>query len=216
MRNMTKIKICGLTRPEEAACLNETGADYAGFVLFYPKSPRNISLEAAKPIMAMLDKRISSVAVCVNPSISQVNAIIGAGFDLLQIHGQLFPEVAMNSRIPVWKVCAGGEEGELRFAMRQPAVQAVVLDAGTPGSGRAFDWERARELLPLMEKPMVLAGGLTPENVREGLSFFHPFCVDTSSGVEWEDRPKGSGKDPERIRRFIEAVREWDIKKTQS
>ncbi len=208
----TKIKICGLTKPEEAAFLNDGKVDYAGFVVFYPKSPRNVSLDRAKEIMAELDPGIVRTAVCVNPSIGQVNALAGAGFQLLQVHGQLFPEIFLNSSLPVWKAFNGENPGEVKLCERLPKVEAFLLDAKRPGSGAAFDWDEIAGLVRNTKKKIVLAGGLDPENVTEGLSFWKPWCVDVSSGVEWKDSPKGSGKDPERIRRFVEAVREWDEK----
>ncbi len=125
----TKIKICGITKPEEAAYLNEYGADFAGFVLFYPKSPRNISIDRAERLFEDLDPHIRKVAVCVNVTIAQANAIADAGFDILQIHGSMFPEVAMNSRIPIWKAISEGSEGELNLCRRQPKVEGILLDA---------------------------------------------------------------------------------------
>ncbi len=203
----TKIKICGITKPEEAAYLKEFGADYAGFVVFFPKSKRNVSLEQAALIMKELPPGIKRVAVGVNLTISQANAIADHGFDILQLHGAMFPEVAMNSRLPIWRAVKPGEAGEIRLGLRHPKIEAFLLDGEVPGSGQAFDWEQSW-LPDLGEKKLILAGGLTPENVEEGIRYFHPFAVDCSSGVEWADKPAGSGKDPEKIRKFIEVVRQ--------
>ncbi|MBQ9437267.1 MAG: phosphoribosylanthranilate isomerase, partial [Lachnospiraceae bacterium] len=203
--------------------LNEYGADYGGFVLFCPKSPRNVCLERAKEIIAALNPGIGKVAVCVNITISQANAIADAGFDILQLHGAMFPEVCMNARLPIWRALTPEDEVGLKLALRQRKIEALLFDAPEPGGGETFDWEAGGGILSqegegdlLQGKKLFLAGGLTPENVAEALDRFHPFGVDVSSGVEWEGLPKGSGKDPEKIKKFIEAVREWDKKKTQS
>ena len=100
INSSTKIKICGLTSPAEARYLNENHVDFAGMVLFFPKSKRNISIEQAKEIMAALDASIKRVAVVVSPSIEQVRLIEAAGFDYIQIHGEI-PETEAEAAIAI-------------------------------------------------------------------------------------------------------------------
>lgn len=101
---MPKIKICGITRPQEAECLNEAGVEYAGFV-FYGKSRRNLSFLKARQIQEALSSRIQKVAVTVSPDICLYRQIAEAGFDILQVHGRLEPEVLEASEIPIWRAC---------------------------------------------------------------------------------------------------------------
>lgn len=205
-----KIKICGLTKTEEALYLNEQKADYAGFVLFFPKSRRNLSLEKAKPILSALSYEIRRVAVTVSPTLSQVQEIEAAGFDILQVHGTLSQELLEKTTIPVWRALQADELGTLNSGINtHERIQGYVFDAQEPGSGKTFDWNTLLAL-PKIGKLMILAGGLTDENVHRAISMLHPDVVDVSSSVEYTfENPSDprKGKDPERIRSFCEAVR---------
>ena len=198
-----KIKICGLTDPGEAGYLNRHQVDYAGMVLFYPESKRNISLEKAKLILSELDDGIISVAVTVSPDPDRIRAVFNAGFDLIQIHGPLPGHFPDDVKLPVFKAFNVKDLPMLENYTRDENIRGFVMDAATPGSGKTFDWNLIRGL-DLNGRLLILAGGLNPSNIIEAIDHVHPDVVDVSSGVEYDDRP---GKDPEKIASFVRAVR---------
>lgn len=202
----TKVKICGLTSPAEARYLNENHVDFAGMVLFFPKSKRNISIEQAMEIMAALDASIKRVAVVVSPSIEQVRQIEAAGFDYVQIHGEI-PETETEAEaaiaIPILKAFNVSDMGSYEKYHNDSRIAGYVFDAIEPGSGKTFDWKLV-DNIPLDEKLLLLAGGLNPDNVRMAIEAVHPDGVDVSSGVENDDK---AGKNPEKIRDFVAAVK---------
>lgn len=198
----TKIKICGLTSPAEARFLNENHVDFAGMVLFFPKSKRNISIEQATEIMAALDTSIKRVAVVVSPSIEQVRHIEAAGFDYIQIHGEI-PQTESAIAIPILKAFNVSDMGRYEKYHNDSRIAGYVFDAIEPGSGKTFNW-RLVDNIPRDEKLLLLAGGLNPDNVRMAIEAVHPDGVDVSSGVENDD---GAGKNPEKIRAFATAVK---------
>ncbi len=209
-----KIKICGLTRPEEAAYLNEIHADFAGMVVFFPKSKRNISLEQAIKIKQQLMPEIKTVAVTVSPTIEQIKQLQDVGFDFIQIHknpAELFKKtteataaLARSFSLPILKAFNVSDIEDYALWRDCPNIAGFVFDAAEPGSGKVFDWTLLQSL-PRNEKLFMLAGGLTPENVSDAIRTLHPDGVDISSGVEYADK-KRPGKDPMRIRAFAEAV----------
>lgn len=218
-----KIKICGITTIKEADWLNEAGVDYAGFV-FYEKSKRNVSMMDAIMIKKSLYPSVKTVAVTVSPTVEQLRAIEIAGFDMIQVHKDLSLDVLRECKLPIWRAfnimnlgeavgAADGrdespEEKKEREALEEQWIEAYVLDGIEFGSGRTFDWSQSNtgQLRALFEgKKLVLAGGLTPENVGEGITLFDPDIVDVSSGVE---REYGRGKDEEKIKQFVRKVRE--------
>lgn len=201
----TKVKICGLTSPAEARYLNENHVDFAGMVLFFPKSKRNnISIEQAKEIMAALDASIKRVAVVVSPSIEQVRQIEAAGFDYVQIHGEI-PETEAEAAIaiPILKAFNVSDMDSYEKYHNDSRIAGYVFDAIEPGSGKTFDWKLV-DNIPRDEKLLLLAGGLNPDNVRMAIEAVHPDGVDVSSGVENDDK---AGKNPEKIRDFVAAVK---------
>ena len=198
----TKIKICGLTSPAEARYLNENHVDFAGMVLFFPKSKRNISIEQAREIMAALDASIKRVAVVVSPSIEQVRQIEAAGFDYVQIHGEI-PQTEAAIAIPILKAFNVSDMNSYEKYHNDSRIAGYVFDAIEPGSGKTFDW-RLVDNIPRDEKLLLLAGGLNPDNVRMAIEAVHPDGVDVSSGVENDN---GAGKNPEKIRAFSTAVK---------
>ena len=210
-----KIKICGLTRPEEAAYLNEVHADFAGMVVFFPKSKRNISLEQAKKINQQLLPEIKTVAVTVTPTLEQIKQIQEAGFDLIQIHkspaeltektAEAVKTFAKAFSLPILKAFNVADIEDYALWRDCPNVAGFVFDAAEPGSGKIFDWTLL-QTLPRNEKLFMLAGGLTSENVSNAVRVLHPDGVDVSSGVEYTDKNR-LGKDPKRIQAFAEAVR---------
>ena len=202
----TKIKICGLTSPAEARYLNENHVDFAGMVLFFPKSKRNISIEQAMEIMAALDASIKRVAVVVSPSIEQVRQIEAAGFDYVQIHGEI-PETETEAEaaiaIPILKAFNVSDMGSYEKYHNDSRIAGYVFDAIEPGSGKTFDWKLV-DNIPRDEKLLLLAGGLNPDNVRMAIEAVHPDGVDVSSGVENDD---GAGKNPDKIHDFVAAIK---------
>lgn len=202
----TKVKICGLTSPAEARYLNENHVDFAGMVLFFPKSKRNISIEQAKDIMAALDASIKRVAVVVSPSIEQIRQIEAAGFDYVQIHGEI-PETETEAEaaiaIPILKAFNVSDMGSYEKYHNDSRIAGYVFDAIEPGSGKTFDWKLV-DNIPRDEKLLLLAGGLNPDNVRMAIEAVHPDGVDVSSGVENDDK---AGKNPEKIHDFVAAVK---------
>ena len=202
----TKVKICGLTSPAEARYLNENHVDFAGMVLFFPKSKRNISIEQAKEIMAALDASIKRVAVVVSPSIEQVRQIEAAGFDYVQIHGEI-PETETEAEaaiaIPILKAFNVSDMDSYEKYHNDSRIAGYVFDAIEPGSGKTFDWKLV-DNIPRDEKLLLLAGGLNPDNVRMAIEAVHPDGVDVSSGVENDDKV---GKNPEKIHDFVAAVK---------
>ena len=200
---MTKIKICGLTTPQEAEWVSKSQVDYAGMVLFFPKSKRNITIEQAKEIMKSMLPQIQKVAVVVSPSALQIKEIQKAGFDIVQIHGQVLPEALETLRIPFLRAFNVDNMQEWEQYEAEPKCIGYVFDAVKPGSGETFDWGSIPNL-PEDGKPYLLAGGLNPDNVGSAVAAMHPYGVDVSSGVE---RDSGTGKDPEKMEAFVRAVR---------
>lgn len=202
----TKVKICGLTSPAEARYLNENHVDFAGMVLFFPKSKRNISIEQAMEIMAALDASIKRVAVVVSPSIEQVRQIEAAGFDYVQIHGEI-PETETEAEaaiaIPILKAFNVSDMGSYEKYHNDSRIAGYVFDAIEPGSGKTFDWKLV-DNIPRDEKLLLLAGGLNPDNVRMAIEAVHPDGVDVSSGVENDN---GADKNPDKIHDFVAAIK---------
>jgi len=219
---MTWVKICGITNLEDALTAVEAGADALGFV-FYKKSPRNVEADKVRAIASRLPPKIERVGVFVgNNRISQ--RFIGyARLSAVQLHPSFrtLQELPRNlAQIPGKIIYAMSMEGLLECGFgrfhwwpdARNAIRALLLDSGTPqkpgGTGVPLNWSKC---LPLVSQiasdfKIVLAGGLTSENVGEAIRILHPWGVDVSSGVEL--RP--GKKDPEKIQAFIRAVREAD------
>ena len=222
MTSTVKIKICGITKAEETIYLNEAEVDYAGFV-FYEKSRRNVTIEKAKSVMAGLSSDIKRVAVTVSPDEVLVKNLEDAGFDILQIHGDMNMEILEKVKIPIWRALniSDVDNGceKLRFYEELSTdittkIKGVLMDAPDFGSGKTFNWHKSKRLLkagdrssPFGDRDFILAGGLNPCNVAEGISIFKPDIVDVSSGVEGEN-----GKSRDKIIDFVKAVREGETK----
>ena len=199
------IKICGITSEEEIGYIAKAGINYAGFVLFFQKSKRNLSLERAENLVAKLPEDIASVAVMVSPTKEQVEAVVDAGFSAIQIHGKVEDSIITSCQIPVFKAFNVSDMDDFLHYEQMDEVVGFVMDAAVPGSGKTFDWDLLQKL-PSTEKQVLLAGGLNPDNVGEALDACTGKIdgVDTSSGVE---RADGNGKSKERIEAFVRAVR---------
>lgn len=200
---MTKVKICGLKNPTDIKCINTLSPDFAGFVMFFEKSHRNISAQTAQELLALLDKNIKSVAVTVSPTEEQLEQIYNLGFDYVQIHGNITDEVLKNSKTPIIRAINVSGTDSLTDLDNYKNVKGILFDSAVPGSGQGFDWSML-EKLPKTDKMLFLAGGLTADNVAAAICQVHPYAVDVSSGVELSDK---SGKDFELVRTFIENAR---------
>ena len=193
------VKVCGLTDTVEADYLNKNKVDFAGFVLFFPKSKRNISIEKAEQIMAELDENIKKVAVIVSPDESEIQQINGSGFDYVQIHGEIKDRLLEQISKPVFKAFNIKDIKNIHKYQNNAKIVGYVFDAAAPGSGKVFDWNILNDI-KRDAKTFILAGGLNDSNVREAVKLVNPDVVDVSSGVEYDS---GSGKDPEKIKQFI-------------
>lgn len=203
----TRIKICGLTRPQDVEAAAGAGADAVGFVL-YERSPRHVSLERLSELVRALPPFVTPVLLFVNAGAERVAAALQrVPQALLQFHGDETPEQCLAHRRPYIRAARMAPGLDLlKFCSQFQSAQAILVDthsAGYGGSGKVFDWSL---LPPHVPCPLVLSGGLTPANVAEGIARAHPWAVDVSSGVEQSP----GVKDPELIRRFVQAVREAD------
>ena len=210
-----KIKICGITSEKEATYLNKTNVDYAGFV-FYKKSKRNIPLDKASEIMKSLNDRIKTVAVMVSPKREEFLEKEKAGFDIIQIHGNIDEEILDIAKTPIWLAINFTDEGYTKKISwlkaldkgKQDRITGIVVDSKNFGSGEAFDWNKNGDKLKdemIKERDFILAGGLNAENVREAIKILSPDIVDVSSGVEM-DKDK-IGKDEKLIKEFVDKAR---------
>ena len=201
----TRVKICGITRIEDATAAAQAGADAIGFV-FEPKSPRYVKPDQAQAIMRALPPFVTVVGLFVNAAPDAVETVLKhVALDLLQFHGNETPEQCRRYHRPYIKAIHMHVDVNLHDNARRYAdAEGLLLDTAVAdvagGSGQAFDWSRVPSDLG---KPVILAGGLTPENVAEAVRQVRPFAVDVSSGVE---QSKGI-KDAQKISAFIEAVR---------
>lgn len=198
---MTKVKICGITRLEDALAACEAGADALGFN-FAPEARRNnryIAPEDARRIVAQLPPLVMAVAVCVNETTERLLEYLEF-VDRVQLHGEETPEQCAPVAHRAIKVFRAGADFDPQAMLAYPTA-AFMLDAQATargGTGITCDWDMARRAADL-GRPLILAGGLTPENVADAIRTVRPYAVDTASGVE-----SATGiKDHERIRRFI-------------
>lgn len=214
---MFRIKICGITTVEDAQLTADAGADAIG-LNFYAKSPRAIGLEQAQAIARVLPSTVVKVGLFVNASVEQiVHSFEAVPLDLIQLHGDEPPELlaALAGR-PILRAFRLTEAGLSPVAAYLAACRqlgctphAVLLDAYRPGhyggTGETADWSAAASYVAeATPPPLVLAGGLTSENVAEAIRRVRPTAVDTASGVE----AKPGRKDPARLRAFIQAARQ--------
>ncbi|MBT3717928.1 MAG: phosphoribosylanthranilate isomerase [Gammaproteobacteria bacterium] len=203
---VSRVKICGITTLEDALFVADCGADAIGLV-FYGPSPRAVSVDQAATITAALPPFVTTVALFVNADPVQVEEVVDlVRIDQLQFHGDESPEYCAQFSRPWMKAIRMRPEVDLLVeAERFAASSALLVDAyqsGIPGgTGARFDWSRIPSTL---HKPLVLAGGLSVENVAEGIEQLQPWAVDVSGGVE---EAKGV-KSHEKIIRFIEKVKQ--------
>ncbi len=200
---MVKVKICGITNLDDALAAADFGADALGFV-FFKKSPRYISVSNAKSIIEQLPPYVTPVGLFVNETKKNIEKIAQqTGITTIQLHGDEPPKSCTIKGCKIIKAIriASDESLEL-FKQYSDVVSAFLLDAYTEkiygGTAQKFDWDIARKAKKFGR--IILAGGLTPENVREAIVHVQPFAVDVSSGVE---KQKGK-KDHKKMQLFIE------------
>lgn len=202
--SVVRSKICGITRIEDALIAAEAGADAIGLV-FYAKSPRAVSIQQARDIVAALPAFVTTVGLFVNASREELNGVLaGVALDLLQFHGDESPaecESYQRPYIKALRVKPGDDIAQL--AAPYAKARGILLDTYVPGvpggTGAAFDWSLVPSGLP---QPVILAGGLSAANVQAAIEQVRPYAVDVSGGVE-----AGKGiKDAAKIRAFMQAV----------
>jgi phosphoribosylanthranilate isomerase len=200
---MTRIKICGITTPEDARAACRAGADAIGLV--FAESLRRVPIERAREVIAATPALVNIVGVFLNQSIEQVTEIAAAvGLDTVQLHGDEPAEMCAQLRPRVIKrfnVEPGDTLERLAARMRPYRVSGYLLDPGT-GSGRTFDWSVAQGI----GLPLIVSGGLNAGNVGAAIRALRPYAVDVSSGIE----SSPGRKDAEQIREFVHRVRKAD------
>jgi phosphoribosylanthranilate isomerase len=224
---MTWVKICGITNLEDALVAVDAGADALGCV-FYEKSPRFVTVAMAREIIAKLPVGVERVGVFVDADCEKIHTIVGdANLTSVQLHGGHSAESFYQHATPAAQSLGtskvigfvsadglGDSSGiSIRDHMRQRLFAILVdreMNGRSGGTGEKFDWEGCREMVRCLSVllPVIVAGGLNASNVKTAMRILQPFGVDVSSGVE--ERP--GKKDPERVRAFVKAVREYDTK----
>ena len=200
----TRIKICGITREQDAIAAAEAGADAIGLV-FYEKSPRAVDIDAAYRICKVLPAFVSVVALCVDKPAADVRSLLNQlPIDLLQFHGEESPEFCAQFEQPFLKALRMKPGLDVIAQMNcYSAAQGILLDTyrkGVPGgTGEQFNWE---EIPIQVRSNIVLAGGLSAENVQNAIRCVQPYAVDVSGGVE----ASPGVKDENKIRHFVEQV----------
>jgi len=209
---MTKIKICGIKTVTDALAAMDAGADMIGFN-FYPKSPRFVEVGMCRNIMSAVRKngRAKCVGVFVNASVGEILATMDTlGLNLAQLHGDETPEMLTALDGKGFKAFRGVADVETDKRMIADGAPAFLVDAAVKGlyggSGVTADWNSAAELAK--KYPLLLAGGLTPENVAEAVRRVKPWGVDVASGVE----SAPGEKDASKMKAFVQAVRDAEKK----
>lgn len=203
-----RVKICGITRLEDALCAIEAGADALGFV-FYEPSPRYISAEQAASIIAQLPPFVTCVGLFVNTPIAQVKSLaLYIGLDLIQFHGDETAAACDGVGLPYIRALRM-QPGQAiaQIAESYQKARAILLDAWVPGipggTGETFDWAA----IPPLTKPLILAGGLTVDNVAQAVLQVRPYAVDVSGGVEL----RSGVKDQSKLKLFIQRAKAADV-----
>ena len=200
---MSKIKICGLYRTEDIAYVNAASPDYCGFIINFPKSHRNVSSEKVRALRAQVRDGIVPVGVFVDQDLQDVAALLNDHtISIAQLHGHEDNTyiAALRSMAPgctIWKAFNVRSAEDLAAA-RLSTADMVLLDNGY-GTGKCFDWQLVGEI----QRPFILAGGLTPENIPDAIRQLHPWGIDISSGVETDKI-----KDEKKMMAAVAAARE--------
>ncbi len=203
-----RVKVCGITSVADALMVSAAGADALGLV-FYPKSKRNIGIEQAAEICKVVPPFVTTVGLFLDAEASFVREVLASmSLSLLQFHGSESPSYCAQFKHPYLKAvgmqgiaASGGFEA---YADQYPEAQGFLVDSHAPGAaggtGETFDWTRVPQNYP---KPIILAGGLSPENVAEAVRISRVYAVDVSSGVEISPGIKDAAK----VQAFIQNVR---------
>jgi len=200
-----RVKICGITSAQDAEVAVRSGADAIGFI-FYPKSPRFVEPETVAAIVGTLPPFVTPVGVFVNEPTDRLRDIVeGTGLRAVQLQGDELPEACVGLPVPVIRALGIGPNFDVESLKKWP-VGTFHLDTAKPGSyggtGETFDWAIAGKAAAAHR--IVLAGGLTPDNVTEAVHTVRPYAVDTSSGVE----ASPGIKDPAKVAAFIKAAKQ--------
>ena len=201
-----RVKMCGMRTIAAACAAEEAGADYIGFI-FAEKSRRYVTPETARAITRAVH-RVRTVGVFVDAPMDEVNQIAAfVGLDYVQLHGHESAEIARQSERPVIKAYRYGDDFDADATNAYPAEMILVdsyVQGAAGGTGTAFHWQDAAREIARVTKPVLIAGGITAENVGEAEAIFQPFGVDVSGGLE-----KDGEKSEEKIRVFMEVVRNF-------
>lgn len=181
---MSKIKICGLTRPCDIDFVNEAKPDFCGFILGFPKSRRCISRKTLYALRERLHEAVQPVGVFVDAPMEMILPLAADGtLSAIQLHGHesedYIHQLKEHTSIPIFRAFQVTDHTSLNPALKSPA-DVILLDHGGGGTGRVFDWS----VLDGVTRPYILAGGLGPDNLEAAISALHPWGVDMSSGVE--------------------------------
>ena len=202
--NRTRVKICGITNVEDAIAAVNAGADAIGLV-FYAPSPRYVTIEQAQQIVAAMPPFVSVVALFVNALPAEIKTVLAqVRIDIVQFHGDESPAECEQIKLPYYKaIRVKADTNLLQYAVEFKHAKALLLDTYTEaafgGTGQVFDWR----LVPKnLTKPVILAGGLAPQNVSLAIQQVRPYAVDVSGGVE---SAKGI-KDTAKVAAFMQAV----------
>lgn len=203
---MSKIKICGLSRPCDIDYVNEAKPDFCGFIIGVPKSRRNVSSETVRALVKNLSPDIAPVGVFVNAPLEEIAALAGDGIiRYVQLHGQ--EDEAYIARLrklvtaPIIQAFKVSCPEDVQRA-EQSSADYILLDNGSGGTGKTFEWSNLRNIT----RPYILAGGLGPENLAQAVERLNPWGTDLSSGVETD-----GVKDREKILTAVQAVRNASI-----
>ena len=208
MSNVTRVKICGVTNREDALAAIEQGADALGFI-FVPQTPRYVGEKGdLAELLRSLPIFVTRTAVCTTAETLPVGLLDSV--DAVQFYSPDCPSVPGKVMLQSFRVKDMGSLDLIAEALRTRRPHAIHLDTyhkdKMGGSGETFNWELATAAKARFDLPLILSGGLTPDNVGEAIATVRPYAVDVSSGVEAEP----GRKDPERLRAFFAAVREAD------
>lgn len=200
----TKIKICGLRRREDILAVNEARPDYCGFIIEFPKSFRSVTADKVRELVKDLSPEIKGVGVFVNAPVEFVSGLLNDGtLALAQLHGQedeaYIRELKKLTDKPIIKAFSVKTSEDIEKAL-QSSADYILLDQGSGGTGMTFDWS----LIPKIERPFFLAGGIGSENLEQAIREIRPYAVDLSSSVETD-----KWKDPEKIRNVVDIVRKY-------
>ena len=187
---MTYIKICGITREEDAECAINSGVNALGFIAF-PKSPRYITAVRFGELVNFVDNRVPCVVVFVNPTQAEVDSYVKAGADVLQFHGQEEVEFVNSQKVTCWKAFNIRNQQQVDdlaqagYEVEKYLIDSFIKDATVPGgTGHVANWDLSRYAVDTLPAPVILAGGISAKNLQEAMDTVAPFGLDLSSSVE--------------------------------